>query len=384
MSSTIEISMHQKNQIKERVKKMKEKTVRDTPSHSEEGLSRRSFVKYGLGIGKAAFIGGLLVGNFAGCTTAPKKDKEAKAGRKNTRFANITDTHVTFTGKNGTALFEESFDIFRDIIAQVNEMDDIDFILFGGDNINNTDPGTKGFDEFMNIMSSVKVPYFAQFGNREVSPIPPGIALSKEQYAEKMKGHGLDVGRYTWSVSPVPGLRILGLDTTIEGHDNGEIPEEGLHWIKEEISKYPNDTIVTLSHHLLLPTWGDRDIPKWKKKYLLNNYLEVNAILDAAPQVKACLMGHHHVSKVQTVNGLHFIASPAGVQYPNAFRTISINDNEARLQFHQVRDQRIIELGKHNLLTSKNAEEYAGGKPEDILAYCHGGTSDNDVVLRLR
>jgi predicted MPP superfamily phosphohydrolase len=364
---------------------MKKKTVQDTTSRLDEGLSRRAFVKRGLAIGQAVFIGGVLVGNFAGCTTASKNDNETKVGRKKSiKFAHITDTHVTFAGKNGTALKEESFNIFRDVIDQVNEMGDIDFILFGGDNINNTDPGTKGFDEFMNIVSSVKVPYFAQFGNREVSPLPPGIALSKKQYAEKMKGHGLDIGRYSWSVSPVPGLRILGLDTTIEGHDNGEIPVEELNWIKEEIAKHPNDMIITLSHHLLLPTWGNRDIPKWKKKYLLKNYLEVNTILDAATQVKACLMGHHHVSKVQTVNGLHYIASPAGVQYPHAFRTISINDNEARLQFHQVRDQGIIELGKKNLLTSKNAEEYVGGSAGDILAYCHGGELDNNVTLKLR
>jgi hypothetical protein len=134
----------------------------------------------------------------------------------------------------------------------------------------------------------------------------------------------------------------------------------------------------------LLPTWGNRDIPKWRKKYLLKNYLEVNAILDAAPQVKACLMGHHHVSKVQTVKGLHFIASPATVQYPHAFRTMSINDSVARLEFHQIRDQRIIELGKQNLSTSKNAEEYAGGSTGDIVAYCHGGAGDNDVALKLR
>ncbi len=364
---------------------MEEKTGQETTSRLEEGLSRRSFVKRGLAVGQAVFIGGVLVGNFAGCTTATKKDEETNIGRKKSiKFAHITDTHVTFAGKNGTALKEESFDIFRDIIGQVNNMPEIDFILFGGDNINNTDPGAKDFNEFMNIMSSVRVPYFAQFGNREVSPIPPGIALSKRQYAEKMKGHGLDIGRYSWSVSPVPGLRILGLDTTIEGHDNGEIIEEELKWIKKEIAKYPDDMIVTLSHHLLLPTWGNRDIPKWKKKYLLENYQEVNAILGVAPQVKACLMGHHHASKIQTVNGLHYIASPAAVQYPHAFRTITINDKEARLQFHQIRDQRIIELGKRNLSTSKNAEEYAGGSAGDILAYCHGAAGDNNVALKLR
>jgi hypothetical protein len=364
---------------------MKDDTVQDTTTQLERGLSRRDFVKRGLAVGQAVFIGGVLVGNFAGCTTASKKDKETDAGRKtNIKLTHITDTHVTFTGKNGTALVEESFNIFRDIIDQINEMGDIDFILFGGDNINNTDPGTKGFDEFMSIMSGVEVPYFAQFGNRESSPIPPGIALSKEQYATKMNGHGLDTGRYSWSVSPVPGLRILGLDTSIIDHDNGEIPQTELKWIKEEIAKYPYDTVITLSHHLLLPTWGNRDIPKWSKKYLLKNYQEVNTVLEGAPQVKACLMGHHHISKIQTVNGLHYIASPATVQYPHAFRTITINDNEARLQFHQVRDRRIIELGRHNLLTSKNAEEYAGGKAEDILAYCHGGEGDNDVTLKLR
>jgi len=366
-------------------KEMEDKRIHNTTARLESELNRRDFVKRGLAIGQAVFIGGVLVGNFAGCTTAGKKAEVANAGRKKSvKFAHITDTHVTFSGKNGTALKEESFNIFRDVIGQVNDMPDIDFILFGGDNINNTDPDAKDFNEFMNIMSTVKVPYFAQFGNREVSPIPPGVALSKRQYAEKMRGYGLDAGRYAWSVSPVPGLRILGLDTTIEGHDNGEIIKKELKWIKKEISKYPDDIVITLSHHLFLPTWGNRDIPKWKKKYLLKNYQEVNAVLDAAPQVKACLMGHHHVSKIQTINGLHYIASPATVQYPHAFRTITIIDDAARLEFHQIRDQRIIELGKQNLSTSKNAEEYAGGSAGDILAYCHGSAGDNNVVLKLR
>lgn len=364
---------------------MEEEKVKNSVSKRERRLNRRDFMKGSLAIGKAVFIGGVLIGNFTGCSTTSKQVKKTNVRKDaSVKFAHVTDTHVTFTGKNGTSLFEESFNIFRDIIDQINEMDDVDFILFGGDNINNTDPDTKGFDEFMNIVSSVKVPYFVQFGNRESSPIPPEVALSKEQYATKINGHGLDTGRYWWSVSPTPGLRILGLDTSIIEHDNGDIPQAELEWLKEEIAKYPHDMIATLSHHLFIPTWGNRDIPEWKKKYLLNNYQEVNAILESAPQIKMCLTGHHHVSKIQTVNGLHYIASPATVQYPHAFRTVKINRKEASLQFHQVRDQRIIELGKKFLLTSKNAEEYAGDRQEDILTYCHGSKLDNNVTLKLR
>ncbi len=364
---------------------MEEGKKQNNISHFEERLNRRDFMKCGVNLGKAIFIGGVLIGNFMGCSTTLKQAGIIR-DRKNgsIKFVHITDTHVTFTGKNGTSLFEESFNIFRDIIDQINESDDIDFVLFGGDNINNTDPGTKGFDEFMNIMSSVRIPYFVQFGNRESSPIPPGVALSKERYATKMEGHGLNIDHYWWNISPVPGLRVLGLDTSIINHDNGEIPQMEIKWVKEEIAKYPHDMIITLSHHLFLPTWGNKDIPKWKKKYLLNNHQEINTILESTPHVKICLTGHHHISKIQTVNGLHYISSPATVQYPHAFRTITINREEARIQFHQVRDQRIIELGKKFLLTSKNAEEYAGGRAEDILAYCHGSELDNNVTLKLR
>ncbi|MBT6045692.1 MAG: hypothetical protein HOG49_02615, partial [Candidatus Scalindua sp.] len=74
---------------------MEKKTEQDITSHLEVGLSRRAFVKRGLAIGQAVFIGGVLVGNFAGCTTAQKKEEEAKAGgKKSIKFAHITDTHL--------------------------------------------------------------------------------------------------------------------------------------------------------------------------------------------------------------------------------------------------------------------------------------------------
>ncbi len=49
---------------------MEEETAQNTISQQVERLNRRDFVKYGLAISKAVFIGGVLIGNFTGCTNA--------------------------------------------------------------------------------------------------------------------------------------------------------------------------------------------------------------------------------------------------------------------------------------------------------------------------
>ncbi len=57
---------------------MEEETVQNTILQLEERLNRRDFMKYGVGLGKAIFIGGILIGNFAGCTTISKQEKRTK------------------------------------------------------------------------------------------------------------------------------------------------------------------------------------------------------------------------------------------------------------------------------------------------------------------
>ncbi len=86
---------------------MEEEKKQNKISHIEKRLNRRDFMKYGVGLGKAVFIGGVLIGNFTGCTTASEKAKRTKGGKEMPfKLAHITDTHVTFTGRNKTSLFE--------------------------------------------------------------------------------------------------------------------------------------------------------------------------------------------------------------------------------------------------------------------------------------
>ncbi len=57
---------------------MQGKTIQKKISKPKERLNRRDFMKYGMAIGNAVFIGGVLIGNFTGCTTAPKQVKKQR------------------------------------------------------------------------------------------------------------------------------------------------------------------------------------------------------------------------------------------------------------------------------------------------------------------
>ena len=162
----------------------------------------------------------------------------------------------------------DSIRIFEDVVSQLNSTDELDFILFGGDNFDNSEKGVTDLDEFLRLTEKLKTPYYIQFGNREAASLPKDDPLSKEQFAQKFQGHGFNGDSFWWSDSPIKNVTVLGLDTSVEGRNNGAIPNEQLKWIKKEIAIYSNDFVIILTHHLFLPTWLPKSLPKWKKTIL--------------------------------------------------------------------------------------------------------------------
>ncbi|MFQ5956681.1 MAG: metallophosphoesterase family protein [Candidatus Brocadiales bacterium] len=299
------------------------------------------------------------------------------------KFAYVTDSHLSITGKNGAALKAESVKIFEDVLHQINSMKDLNFILFGGDNWDNTDKGTPDVDKFLDMVKDLKVPYLIQFGNREASPMPPGDPTDKKEFVRLFRGHGFREGTFWWDVEVMPGVVVLGLDTSIRGHNDGAMPEEEIQWLKERLEGNGGKFIIVLTHHLFLPTWTPKEIPRWDKNYLIANSERVRPLIEGSRKVKLVLSGHHHVTKIDVINKLPYISSPATVQYPHAFRTFYVNGNTAKLQFHQIRSREIISLGRE-LLIKEKAQEYGPGGFEDVAAYCMGRPEDQDTVLTVR
>ena len=340
------------------------------------GQIRREFLKIGIGA-STALLSGM---GLHGCL--PLRQRQTQTNGTRFKFAHVTDTHISTQGKNGAAMKADSIQIFEDVVSQLNETEGLDFILFGGDNFDNSEKGVADLNEVLRLTEKLKTPYYIQFGNREAASLPKDDPLSKEQFTRKFQGHGFNGDSFWWSASPLKDVTVLGLDTSIEGRNYGAISDEQLKWMKKEIAIYRNDFVIILTHHLFLPTWRPKTIPKWEKNYLIGNSVEVMPVLENAPNVKLILSGHHHATNVQIRNGLPYIATPATVQYPHAFRIISVDSSNASLEFRQIRDSSIISSGRANLIKAKS-DEYGKSGDGNVADYCLGGDKDRNVQIRM-
>ncbi len=232
------------------------------------GQTRRELLKIGVSM-SAALLSGM---GIQGCL--PLRQRQTQSSYSNgtrIKFAHVTDTHISTQGKNGAAMKADSIRIFEDVVSQLNATEGLDFILFGGDNFDNSEKGIADLNEFLRLSEKLKTPYYIQFGNREATSLPKDDPLSKEQFARKFQGHGFNGDSFWWSASPLKDVTVLGLDTSIEGRNNSAVSEEQLVWLKKEIVGRCDDFMIILTHYLFLPTWLPKRIPKWKKNYLIRD-----------------------------------------------------------------------------------------------------------------
>ena len=86
---------------------------------------------------------------------------------------------------------------------------------------------------------------------------------------------------------------------------------------------------------------------------------------------------------MQIRNGLPYIATPATVQYPHAFRIISVDGSRANLEFRQILNRGIISFGMANLIKAKS-EEYGKSGDGNVADYCLGGDEDRNAQIRMK
>ena len=237
----------------------------------------------------------------------------------------LPDIHLSFKDNDdGPILYKESLVIFQDVIRSLNNTENLNFAVFGGNLTNNDDSVLTDMPMFLDTMSDLKAKYYAILGDREAS--------SKEEFIKDFDEFETQT---FWTAEPVENVLLVGLDTSMSGEESGYVNIHQLFWL-DNVLKNNRDkfTIITMHHspHLSL-----------EKPDL---FLE---LINLYPQVKVVLSGHNRVNLVKNDNGKLFINCPSIVSYPNEYKILDIYPDRVEVDNKKISFKQIIKKAKKQI-----------------------------------
>lgn len=233
------------------------------------------------------------------------------------RFAQISDVHLDKKNVGaGGRMLKESVPLLEEAVSRINEEKNIDFVVFTGDMINT--PSRSMFMRFISIADKLKPHWYWTTGNHDV-----GGAFSKSRLARIMDGtnhippnNAKNQPCYSFKVKK---FVFLFMDGVIEDRitANGLFPPEQLRWLEAQLKANRDSYVVIFQHHPVVEPFHS------KTHYVLNAQQYLN-VIDRYDNVVAVMSGHYHATKIKMRNNVAHISTPALVQYPNAFRLITL------------------------------------------------------------
>ena len=212
--------------------------------------------------------------------------------QQNLKFVHITDSHMDLS-------IEDSVEALELMVEMLNkDYKDLDFVVFGGDNFNNNVNGNADALAFKKIVDKLHCPTYHVRGNKEANPKPNDAIALDEFKTLFMSSKALKVQNKDWLLN-IKGYAFLGLDSCIEGANNGLYTEETLAFA-ESVLKQGKPTII-LNHHPYTNYWKSTDA-KDIHKYVLNNTQETQKRLFTFDNFILSLSGHKHIDSVSLIH----------------------------------------------------------------------------------
>ena len=344
--------------------------------HFKLTMDRRAFIKNIALAGAAAAASPLLGGLFIPFSEAADIPKFS--------FAHITDLHLDVKGTSNWQHREKSVPLFIDTLRQIGRMHKLDFVVFGGDQVHAGPNDRDSLYVFQEWTKHLDMPYYIVLGNSEVSPVPGASKLARADYLFAWRRHGVAHGRSSWSFEPAKGVRMIGFDVTVDGKPYGEAGQESLAWLRKELTASRKaKLVIVVTHQLLCPTTPRDTTPEWSL-WMVKNHFVVRELLEQFPNVRMVISGHHHASNVQTVNNIAYVADPAIVTYPCAFRLFSVGPAGIHLKNIGLDEKNIIARARDLLAADPYARLYNAADPGSVLAYSLGLTDqDRETTIVL-
>lgn len=206
-------------------------------------MSRRQLMRHTAWFGAAvgfSVVGGEVISHVAAAA-------ERSHARPTLRFAQISDSHIGFTG----APNPDVTGTFGHAIEQVNNLGYTpDFVVHTGDLTHLSTPGQ--FDQVKQMMGALKTP--------QVFTVP-GEHDSVDDTGQKYR-NAFGVGSVGdgWYSFDIAGVHVIALVNTLNLRKLGHLGADQLDFVRKDVARLPSDTPIIVFSHIPLfamyPNWG--------------------------------------------------------------------------------------------------------------------------------
>ncbi|HMA35775.1 MAG TPA: metallophosphoesterase [Chloroflexia bacterium] len=310
-------------------------------------------------------------------------------------FAQISDLHLTIPSHAAHRAQREQW--LAGAIAAVNAIPHLDAVLVTGDLVDYGLPAE--LDRVIHYLQELRVPWYAIPGNHDTAFPPHPDLLDRRRFYEQVAGAtpggpaiyagAAEVG--SWTAVPKPGVRLVGLDSTVPGTWGGAVDDAQLAWLDATLTAAREPLVVLAVHHPLYAIFGGWERPSFANQPWTNFFCEngaaVRALLDRYPQVRVVVSGHVHISRVQALGGQLFVATPALSGYPLAYRTVQVQGTAGgwtcAWQTHSPAAADGIEQARLELESTDLAQSYHPAEPQRFSVLSQGTPADQEGSYRL-
>jgi 3',5'-cyclic AMP phosphodiesterase CpdA len=194
------------------------------------------------------------------------------------RFAHLSDLHLGQTSVAGVR--DDAASIVEQMVHNVCQISEVlDFVIVSGDMTE--DAEMVSFQQFEDMFTTIGLPVYMVPGNHDG---PAGYYRCIEQ------SKTLSTWDITNRIVEMQDLRLLGIDTCIEGETTGRIEAKAMTLIENEVARRGAPPLIIVMHHPPI-TPGLRDFDVVAR---LDGAAELHDILQRADADQFILSGHVH------------------------------------------------------------------------------------------
>lgn len=208
-------------------------------------MSRRQLIRHSAWFGAAvglAVAGGEVISHVAGATAA-----ERAVARPTLRFAQISDSHLGFTGPANSDVTKT----FTQAIDQVNNLGYApDFVIHTGDLTHLST--AEQFDQVKQMMGGLRTPHVFTVPGEHDSVDDAGQKY-RNAFGAGTRGDG-------WYSFDVAGVHVIALVNTLNLKKLGHLGVDQLDFVEKDVARLSSDTPIVVFSHIPLfamyPDWG--------------------------------------------------------------------------------------------------------------------------------